>query len=242
MTNTFSIYGPGNLGIDLEALKLLPELMSEMTAKLAEFQKKFYQVIQEHERELPHLLSLMLSYSWYPDFHIPVADSRSLEKCAIVGDFTSIESFLTDYFRQNAAQTERRICKHYPKRAAVISDAFSAYREGRYVLAIPVFLAQADGISEELLSEHFFTSRKSIAEAQRIALNGQLNGYERLLFDPLIHSGTIRDHTATLAGKTGYLNRHAIMHGIDQNYGTEINALKCISLLAYFLMIRTIAS
>lgn len=233
-----TISWPDNWGIDADAFKSLSELMSALTAKFSEFQQQFYQVVEKHRRELPYLLTVMVTHSWYPDFHIPIADSRELEARAIAADFPAIEGYLIDYFRHNATNIEKRLCERYPKRAAVVSEAFSAYRDGRYILAIPVFLAQADGISEELLSKHFFTPRTSIPEA-KLLQDGQLTDYGRLLLDPLVQSGTIRDHTHTLIGKTDYLNRHAIMHGIDPNYGTETNALKSISLLAYLLLVDT---
>ena len=234
-----TISWPENWGIDADAFNSLSELMTALTAKLGAFQQQFYQAFQQHERELPHLLALMVTNSWYPDFHIPMADSRALEKRAIAGDFAAIQTHLIDYFRHNATDIEQRICEQYPHRAVVVSEAFSAYRESRYILAIPVFLAQADGISEELLTKHFFTSSKSIPEAQLLLQDGRLTDYGRLLLDPLIQSGTIRDHTRTLAGKTDYLNRHAVMHGIDPNYGTETNALKSISLLSFVWSVLT---
>jgi hypothetical protein len=226
---------PEDWGIDPDAFKSLSELTAELTEKFAEFHRQFSQVIVEHQRDLPHLLSVMVAQSWYPDFSLPIADLRAIEARAIAGDLATIDSYLSEFFRRNAADVENRISEEYPDRKPVIAEAFSAYRTGNFVLAIPVFLAQADGISEALLSEHFFRSGKSIPEAQKLLRDGRHNDYIRLLLFPLVQSGTIRDHTSTLHGKTDYLNRHAIMHGMDLSYGTEINALKCISLLAYLL-------
>jgi len=235
-----TISWPSDWGIDPDAFKSFADLMSALTAKFSDFQQQFYQVAQQHQRDLPHLLTLMVAHSWYPDFHIPIADSRALEQRAIAGDFPPIEGYLIDYFRHNAGDIKRRTCERFPGRAEIISEAFAAYRDGRYILAIPVLLAQADGISEELLSKHFFLSRKSIPEANKLLQDGQLTDYARLLLDPLVQSGTIRDHTQTLIGKADYLNRHSILHGVDPNYGTEKNALKCFSLLSYLLLVKTL--
>jgi len=231
---------PENWGINPDAFKSFAECMSALTAKFGEFQQQFYSVFVQHQRELPHLLTLMLTHSWYPDFNIPIADSRALEARAIAGDFPAVQGYLVEYFRSNAADIEKRISDLHPARSTVILEAFAAYRNGHYILAIPVFLAQADGISEDLLSKHFFIPSKSIPEAKKLLQDGKITDYGRLLLDPLVQSGTVRDHTHTLLSKTDYLNRHAIMHGIDLNYGTEINALKCISLLAYFLSVNTL--
>jgi hypothetical protein len=105
-----------------------------------------------------------------------------------------------------------------------------------------VFLAQADGISEELFGEQFFTYRSwsEKLKAHQVLQNGQLTDYGRFLLHPLVQKGKIREHTQELLSQNDYLNRHAILHGMDLNYATEKNALKSISLLAYFLLVQTI--
>lgn len=65
----------------------------------------------------------------------------------------------------------------------------------------------------------------------------QLPLYVRLLLKPLKQPGTIRENTDNLLSQTDYLNRHAILHGMDLKYATEKNALKSISLLTYFLWV-----
>ena len=116
-----------------------------------------------------------------------------------------------------------------------------AYGERRYVLAIPAFLAQADGISEEIFGEHFFRYglfKETVVD--QVLQNGQLTDYGRLLLDPLVQRGKIRERTQDPLSQTDYLNRHAILHGMDLNYATEKNALKSISLLARFLLAQTL--
>jgi len=234
-----TISWPKEWGIDPDAFKSPSDLLSAVTAKFDEFQKQFSEVVTQHQRDLPHLLALMITHSWYPDFHFPIADSRALERCAVGGDFPAIERYLINYYRANAPGIEKRLLEEYPVRAPLLAEAFSAYHSGRYALAIPVFLAQADGISEQILSKHFFIFRDSKPAAEQLIRGGKLTDYGRLLLDPLVQTGTIRDHTRTLGSKTDYLNRHAIMHGGDPNYGTETNALKSISLLAYLLLVNT---
>jgi hypothetical protein len=238
MSITTTTSWPNDWNVDPDAFRSIAENMAALTAKVGDFQQLFYQTYAQHRQELPHLLTLMIAHSWYPDFEIPIADSRALEARAIAGDFPAVEHYLIEYFRRNASRLERGISDLYPDRAIVISTAFKAYSDGQYILAIPVFLAQADGVSKELLSKCFFTPRKSIREAQKLFQNGLLDDYSRLLLAPLVEFGTIRENTGNLVGKSNCLNRHAILHGIDLAYGTETNALKCISLLAYLLMVK----
>ena len=156
MSITTTTSWPNDWNVDPDAFRSIAENMAALTAKVGDFQQLFYQTYAQHRQELPHLLTLMIAHSWYPDFEIPIADSRALEARAIAGDFPAVEHYLIEYFRRNASILERRISDLYPDRAIVISTAFKAYSDGQYILAIPVFLAQADGVSKELLSKYFF--------------------------------------------------------------------------------------
>ena len=233
MTFPVTITWPEGWGIDADAFRSTPDLLGALTQKFSEIQQQFAQTIAQHQLNLPNLLTVMVSQSWYPDFALPLAEARALEARAIAGDVTAIDLSLSEYFRANANDVEKRVCERFPARSPVLAEAFRAYRAGNYILAIPVFLAQADGISKSFLNENFFRFFQSRPHAQQLLLDTQINDYVKVLLAPLIEQGTIRVHTNTLHGQTGYLNRHAIMHGGDLAYGTEINALKCISLLAY---------
>jgi hypothetical protein len=101
-----------------------------------------------------------------------------------------------------------------------------------------VFLAQADGISEELFSGYYFIRREFQPAINQLLQNGQLTDSGRLLLDPLVQSGTIGEDTRKLLGQNDHLNRHAVLHGMDMKYATETNALKSISLLAYFSLVE----
>lgn len=227
---------PDEWAIDPDSFSNQGDFLKALTEKFSEHRDAYYRRYRKHIQDLPHLLTVMITNSWYPDSEIPTADAYKLEELAIANDIGAIDKYLIEYFRANADAIERRACERFPTRAAVINEGFAAFREGRHILAIPVFLAQADGVSEELLKKHFFRSKDSIAEAKELIKDGTLTDLGRLLLDPLVQSGTVRDHTSRLLGKTGYLNRHAIIHGMDQSYGNELNSLKSISLLSYFLL------
>jgi len=233
MTFPVTMTWPEEWGVDADAFKSTPDLLGALTRKFGEMQQQFSQAIAQHQLNLPNLLAVMVGQSWYPDFELPMAEARALEARAIAGDVAAIDLSLSEYFRANADYVEQRISRRYAARGPILAEAFKAYRAGNYVLAIPVFLAQADGISKTFLNENFFRFFQSLPHAQQLLLDNQINDYVKLLLAPLVQQGTIRVHTSTLQGQTGYLNRHAIMHGGDLAYGTEINALKCISLLAY---------
>jgi len=239
MSTTSTISWPDDWDINPDNFESEDELESALIAKFQE-SRQLYQSFAQHWHDLPYLLTLMITHSWYADSEISITDLRDLESNAINGDFASIQDYLIDYFRNKADDIQRRVCERYPHRTEIVAEAFVAHGEGRYVLAIPVFLAQADGISEELFGEHFFIYGQFGDTVKKVLRNGQLTDYGRLLLDPLVQRGKIREHTNTLLNQTDYLNRHAILHGMDLNYATEKNALKSISLLAYFLLAQTL--
>jgi hypothetical protein len=67
-----TISWPGDWDIDPDRFGLDSDLESALTAKFHEFQQQFYQSFQQHWRELPHLLTLMVTHSWYPDSDITI--------------------------------------------------------------------------------------------------------------------------------------------------------------------------
>jgi len=218
--------------------KPLKEIFASLHAEFAKVGRAFHDTLAIHEKNLPHLLEVMIRYSWYPDFAIPISDSRALEAYAKAKAIDKIENYLIAFYRSSVARIEMELAKAYPHRLSILSEAFSAYRNKQYILSIPVLLAQADGISEEILHQHFFRAIKSIPEAKKKANNPDFGSYTLILLEPLLQLGTIRENTKNLLGQTDYLNRHGIMHGSDLQYGTEKNALKSISLLSYLNAVR----
>ena len=226
---------PAEWAIDIS--KSLKAIFTALSTNFAEAGRAFRVTLSQHEKDLPNLLRLMVNNSWYPDFRIPLSMARALETYAKTNDISSIEKYLSAFYKASAARIEISLTKAYPHRTTVLSEAFNAYRNQQYILSIPVMLAQADGISEEILKRHFFISKSSIPAAKE-KLKPDFGSYTLILLGPLIELGTIRVHTNKLKGRTDYLNRHGIMHGSDTQYGTEKNALRCISLLSYLNMVR----
>lgn len=53
------------------------------------------------------------------------------------------------------------------------------------------------------------------------------------LIGPIYKKGVLNAWEKELDEFPIRLNRHEIVHGVDVNYGTEVNSLKTLSLLAY---------
>lgn len=219
----------GPLQESLSGVSLLQEVQKEWEKVRVQIQQN----LQDHQRNLPLLLGFMAENSWYPDFEIPLNEFRGLEQPAGQQDIQTIDAFLSSYFRTNHQIIETNLCQMFPHRTRILQAAFDAFRLGNHVLDIPVFLAQADGISYEILNKNFFTKRHSIRAARTYVSDPSFGDYAQMLLEPLHAVGSIRKNTQDLPVNFNGLNRHKVMHGNDVAYGSELNSLKAISLLSY---------
>jgi hypothetical protein len=111
-----------------------------------------------------------------------------------------------------------------------LRDAVIAHQEGRYALAVPVWLIALDGIFLiELRTEVFKQARKKNGgDLGRLSPGSR----ERLL-DALITAIQFVAEQLPSGSEPapGELRRHAIMHGRDPAYGTERASVQGVLLL-----------
>jgi hypothetical protein len=158
-----------------------------------------------------------------------------------------IDEVMAQYYRINLRSFTDDLTSRYPGRAAAIQAALNAHsslgREG-FLLSIPVFIAQADG----LLTEITEVKCAMVKERKGNELQASKALREKLVADPesldLAHpilrldesdfmkSAEARQIAAQASGESfTALNRHQVMHGESSDYGTEINSLKAFSFL-----------
>jgi hypothetical protein len=120
---------------------------------------------------------------------------------------------------------------------------------------IPCLLAQADGISQEIVGGKLFTSRKKKLDSS-VALEKLLLTYQwcdrpvkllelqEMMLNPLRRKSGLQVDTRDRDAGTSpefsgcTLNRHGVLHGTDLNYGTEANALRAWVLLDYLQHVK----
>ena len=115
------------------------------------------------------------------------------------------------------------------ERWRLVEKALGYHRNGAYEASVPIVLAQADGICQDLVGSkddmQFFRlvpKTPYFADASTIA--GMPAGLEHLR--PLFSEVMRR------SGVTGKLTRHGILHGRELRYDTQMNATKALVLLA----------
>ncbi len=220
-----------------QGLKLMreqQERIAGMAAEVGEGMRKF-------KKHLPEQLQVIAENGWF-----------------IQGDFTPLAAIypVADIFRKgHVDEGNRQMCAHirehlngieatlvheFPQRAVILKRAFDAVRAGDYVASIPLMLMQADGIGREIFAKN--TARFSVTSKQTKFQKEIKNFIDQNAKDA-IYTGEIYEVilkaiplTASEGDKTvipGVLNRNAVLHGLDCEYYTEVNAMRAASWIGY---------
>jgi len=177
------------------------------------------------------------AHGWYLDPEMPFTSLWELESALAAGDVKSAEQALCDYYESRLDSIEGTVLKIHPRRAPLFQAAFAAHRRGEYVLAIPVLLAQADGVCEEVTSKHLYGTRKGRPRTADYVDRVATDSLWAALLSPLASALPIRASKDERALDSQDLFRHAIMHGESCDYGTRVNGLKAIALVNYVVTI-----
>jgi hypothetical protein len=196
----------------------------------------------------PVLGNYLAQAGWFLGGRFLSAEVGILADLVRNSDLAGAEAMMITYARGEVDHVEELLAQHWPDRTAILSQAFAAHREERYALSVPVFLAQADGIADEVLGVSLYNrDRKDRGQpGTRRAYRDRLEGAsdpERhpwtMIFGPLevlcSWRESVDDWREGRASEPHYggLNRHGVLHGLDLEYPTEGNSLRAILLLQY---------
>ncbi len=191
---------------------------------------------------------------WYlPTASLPLGVFSHLRGMVDRGEHKEVERWMLEFARTQADVILKQSEEHCPERFPILRDAFEALAEGRYTLSIPAMLAQADGMSFDLLGASVFGKERWGLPRTEKALDellqqcvfrghaypvGQIDG---ILLKPLRRLSALMAnfYRVGTAGKPpsecGPLSRHGVLHGLDLNYATEANSLRVVLLIAYLM-------
>lgn len=233
----------------IEAVRVSYEQVAKaITKPIEESLRLTQQVVDAALKELPpkakEALIILGEHGWYLDLAFSLPELTSLAGLFIRGNIEGAECILIDHYRMRLPEIADEIASKHPERTKVLMPAFDAHHRGEYVLSIPVFLAQADGICKErfggisLYSRQRGNRRPVTAKAIE---DRQLDSdpIEAAMLHPLKIPLPISASKDELLGLLNVLNRHEILHGTSVDYGTELNSLKAISLLYYVVSVLT---
>lgn len=191
-----------------------------------------------------------VSIDLYPEQMIKFGKAvGNLNKNAVSSQENSIEEALKCLIRESIYKIEKNVCEAWPTRVTFLKDAFEAHRGAKYTLSIPVLLAQSDGICHEITGQYIFT-RHGGGNLQNVLKSkideSKMTPLKRAFLDMFLKPTSITVQTKIRDDKKandpfyGPINRHAVLHGDDLNYATEVNSLRCVSLISSLLFLKTV--
>lgn len=206
------------------------------------------EVIKNLPPKVQEALISLAEKGWYVDPSMALPGLWLAQELARNGDSETMEELLKEHFESQLGEIEKSLVKALPHRERVLRSAFWAHREGRFELSVPVFLAQADGIFMDLTGYHFFMRDKKEKDKPDLATHiaGLVRGeMSAAMLSPLTRDIPIkasqvkRREIMEAQGLQSWreLNRHLVLHGESLDYMTDINSLKAISLISYFVSV-----
>jgi hypothetical protein len=119
------------------------------------------------------------------------------------------------------------------KRIPILRECVKAHINEMYFVSVPALLPQIEGIIADGYSHKGKMNGTDLSDYSKRLLNNA----NRFSYDSVIQDYFFQFVLATFEhGKTinSFLSRHAILHGGDCSYGTEVNSLKSLLLFDYF--------
>lgn len=220
---------------DPEALNALRQQFNEIAKAAAEWAKLFEQAAP-WSREC---LGILASNGWYIDPDgMSMPDAFELADEFRRGATAAADSRFMAHFNDRLTLLEAGLSARFPARAHLFAAAFRAHRVGEYALSIPVLLAQADGICQELRGVQLYAKKRG-GDGTKTKLSdlpdiSALDGLVASWISPLtgVFPITYSPNQRGTAPAT-MLNRHAVLHGESVTYDSEINSCRAISLLVF---------
>lgn len=226
------------------------ESIGKIAEKISEFTKSIdwekVKAINEGIKAIPNISitvhDKLLQRGWYLDFSI---DMKDVFEIADLDSGEKIDEIMCKTINENLVESMEYIYESCPDRAIVIQKAFELHKREEYDICIPIFLIQADGISNEMFKTSFFGKRdgqtKTEKEKNKVIPKDKLNNrvdYSGYIY-PLDVISSINLNTSDRDKINPQLmNRHGIIHGLDIDYGTYKNSCQCIALLKYLITIK----
>lgn len=184
--------------------------------------------------------AIMMEIDWPPVLDIPSAaiyeiinlyDSMPIEEFRREIDSSLIEFYDQDELSQ--ILEEWKTIKILERRIGILEDIIIGHNLGKFNLTIPTALSQIEGILGDIYNH--LGKMKGLHRDNYLTelFNHYIFNLPELSAVPLIW----KVYEGFEWGKPvpSHINRHAILHGFNTDYGYRINSLKCILLLDYII-------
>jgi hypothetical protein len=216
-------------------------LDSLFTEEQRAFFRQFLETIESIRTSMPKMLVdieqaliILAEKGWYtPVFGEVPAFIVGLAHDILNGKEKRVDRTLIKMYKDREEELVADMVRKFPHRRQPIKAAFKAHYQKEYYLSIPVFLAQIEGIFNELVEQRFFKIRKGKGEpfAKQALEMLSKDGFSKAAIGPLLRLNEV--NRPQVPNNPSGLNRHDVLHGDSNDYGNEINSYKTLSLLVY---------
>lgn len=216
------------------AFSEIPITHEQFNERLNNFERAFRESLRNLHKSSPEMLYIIAQHGWYMEFNSDIriitllGSELSRKKEEIATDY------LLKYYTRHLERIFTELKERHSSRGEIFDEIYKALEQQQYFVAIPCILSQVDGICYDFSHKKFFLKdpdqhlpqvRSEIEKLSNSALDLFLTPFQRQT-PIMVQEKKIQDYPCTL-------NRHEIIHGVNTTYGSQLNSLKCISLLKY---------
>ncbi len=239
--------------------RTFPYMTDEDVSQFSEnIYRTFQPIIDNIEKHSPTVAPLLKEARMWYFASMSVDIYTSLSNLTNDATIERIEQIFIDYYDKNNCEQLRLMVRSwfddseiYTRRRQIIEDALDAHIASKFPLSIPALLPQVEGI----LSDNLRTEAGNLGELLKSAVSSDFKNagiFKALRDDILVFLSTDPFFTTKKGDGFGKLftsennhkwfedrrvngviplNRPAILHGIQIDYGTKANSLRLFFLL-----------
>ena len=191
--------------------------------------------LKEYAKNTPDNFLLIAQYGWFIDLECELNFPSKVAYELQNDKLETANKLLVEYYRENINQIFERLINRHPNRKEILTQILDGFKKGYHSLIIPTVLTQVDGICFDFTKRKFFIKDKNNNYLPQVTgeLEKSSGTFLKLFLTPLQNQTPIMAWEKDIPNFPCHLNRHEVLHGINFEYGTEINSLKVISLLKY---------
>jgi len=215
------------------AISQMSKFQIDMKSLMGSYFKTITETFKKVPAKMKKALKTLGEHGWFLDLEMPMPGIWQLEEAMNDGNIKEAEDALINYFKKRTSKIEDDLCAQFPDRAKILRAAFKAHSRGEYELSIPVFLAQADGICNEITGIQLYQKRNRVPATAVYVQRLANDTFRTAILHPLSLTLPISASKYKRGDNFNDLNRHQVLHGESTSYGSEVNSLKAISLLNY---------
>lgn len=219
----------------------------KMISSVAEEQNKFLVFLNKVKENAENERSVLLDSGWWVCPSLMKLPSTSIENAInkyMGGDKSSINDLIINTYDSDNCSYLNIIITDWDRNTLFqhwtrhVQDAFEAHKNKKYTLSIPILLLVAEGIATEFdKKNNIYTNKDRSNGGIKIkkAVRDYYTKTNHLFLSDLdilekIIEKKIYENTDKVASDK-ILNRNEIIHGLNENYDTEVASLQCFLLL-----------